>query len=200
MNWQTIKILSFIALSLLLYLAIKQNIKLNNQLEIAINNEKAYALQNSELSEKNLAFKLTIDQLTFYNDSLMMTIKKVANDNGIKDKNIKSLQYQLEHYNKVDTLILRDTIFRDSNFVLDTCVVDQWSKTCLHFKYPSNISVEHSYKNDKYIIVNHKKEPIKPRKWFLPRLFTKKHTVAEITVIDKNPYIETKQQTFIEII
>ena len=196
-----IRILVFVTLCFALWFSINNIISLREQLDIAVNNEKAYASQNSELTNKNLAFKLTIEQLTYYNDSLMIAMKKIANDNGIKDRNIKSLQYQLEHYNKVDTLVIPgDTIFREPSFKLDTCLVDQWSKTCLSFKYPSNISVSHSYKNDKYIILNAKKEPIKPRKWFLPRWFTRKHIITEVTVVDNNPYIETKQQTFIEII
>ena len=124
----------------------------------------------------------------------------------IKDKKIKSLQYQLEHYSKRDTLILRDTVFRDPNFVLDTCIVDRWNKSCLHLQYPGTMGVVQdlfpaSYKvNEKFITLSSHREPIKPRKWFLPRWFTKKQTVVEVLVVDENPYVKTKQQRFVEII
>ena len=124
---------------------------LNIALDNSVNNEKAYAAENSGLKESNRVFKLTIEQLDYYNDSLMLAMKKIANDNGIKDKKIKSLQYQLEHYSKRDTLILRDTVFRDPNFVLDTCIVDHWNKSCLHLQYPGTIALSNEYENEKFI-------------------------------------------------
>ena len=122
----------------------------------------------------------------------MLAMKKIANDNGIKDKKIKSLQYQLEHYSKRDTLILRDTVFKDPNFVLDTCIIDRWNKSCLHLQYPGTIALSNEYENEKFITLSSHREPIKPRKWFLPRWFTKKQTVVEVLVVDENPYVKTK--------
>ena len=156
--------------------------------------------ENSGLKESNRVFKSTIEQLDYYNDSLMLAMKKIANDNGIKDKKIKSLQYQLEHYSKRDTLILRDTVFKDPNFVLDTCIIDRWNKSCLHLQYPGTIALSNEYENEKFITLSSHREPIKPRKWFLPRWFTKKQTVVEVLVVDENPYVKTKQQRFVEII
>ena len=162
---------------------------LNIALDNSVNNEKAYAAENSGLKESNRVFKLTIEQLDYYNDSLMLAMKKIANDNGIKDKKIKSLQYQLEHYSKRDTLILRDTVFKDPNFVLDTCIIDRWNKSCLHLQYPGTIALSNEYENEKFITLSSHREPIKPRKWFLPRWFTKKQTVVEVLVVDENPYV-----------
>ena len=173
---------------------------LNIALDNSVNNEKAYAAENSGLKESNRVFKSTIEQLDYYNDSLMLAMKKIANDNGIKDKKIKSLQYQLEHYSKRDTLILRDTVFKDPNFVLDTCIIDRWNKSCLHLQYPGTIALSNEYENEKFITLSSHREPIKPRKWFLPRWFTKKQTVVEVLVVDENPYVKTKQQRFVEII
>lgn len=173
---------------------------LNTQLSNSINNEKAYAAENSTLRDKNLVYKMSIEQMEYFQDSLMIEMKKVANENGIKDRHIKNLQYQLEHFSKRDTIILRDTIFRDPTFHLDTCLIDEWNKTCLSLSYPGNIGISNSYKNEKFIIVNSKKENIKPYKCFLGKWFGKKHIVLEIDVIDKNPYVETERQRFIEII
>lgn len=192
-----------ICYSLLLLVIIVMGQRMQNLsiwLDNSINNEKAFAIENSLLKDKNLAFKFTIDQLEFYGDSLMLEMKKVANDNKIKDKNIKALQYQLEHFNKTDTLIIRDTIFKESGFTLDTCIIDNWNKSCLHLAYPGIITLNNEYKNEKYITLNAKREPIKPRKWFLPKWFTRKHTVIEVIVTDKNPYVTTPIQRYIEII
>lgn len=173
---------------------------LNTQLSNSINNEKAYAAENSNLRDKNLVYKLSIEQMEYFQDSLMIEMKRIANENGIKDRHIKNLQYQLEHFYKRDTIIIRDTIFKDPKFHLDTCLVDEWNKTCLSLSYPGNIGISNSYKNEKFIIVNSRKENIKPYKCFLGKWFGKKHTILEIDVVDKNPYVETERQRFIEII
>lgn len=173
---------------------------LNNQLSNSINNEKAYAAENSTLRDKNLVYKMSIEQMEYFQDSLMIEMKRIANENGIKDKHIRNLQYQLEHYSKRDTIVLRDTIFKDPTFHLDTCIVDNWNKTCLSLSYPGNIGISNSYKNEKYIVVNSKKEPIKPGKCKFVNFFKRKHTILEIDVIDKNPYVETERQRFVEII
>lgn len=173
---------------------------LNEQLSNSINNEKAYAVENSNLRDKNIMYKVSIEQMEYFQDSLMLEMKRLANETGIKDRNIRHLQYQLEHYTKRDTIILRDTVFKESTFHLDTCIKDQWNTTCLSLSYPSNIGINHSYRNEKYIIVNSKKENIKPYKCFLGKWFGKKHTILEIDVIDQNPYVETERQRFVEII
>lgn len=173
---------------------------LNTQLSNSINNEKASAAENSNLRDKNLVYKLSIEQMEYFQDSLMIEMKRIANENGIKDRHIKNLQYQLEHFSKRDTIVLRDTIFKNPTFHLDTCLVDKWNKTCLSLSYPGNIGISNSYKNEKFIIVNSKRENIKPYKCFFGKWFGKKHTVLEIDVIDQNPYVETERQRFIEII
>lgn len=195
-----IKILSYTILIVIIFLMGQKIHNLNVSLDNSINNVKAYAAENSGLIESNRVFKLSIEQMEYYNDSLMQEMKKIANDNGIKDRKIKALQYQLEHFSKQDTIILRDTIFRDSNFILDTCIIDPWNKSCLHLEYPGTIAISNEYKNDKYITLNSHKEPVKQRKWFLPRWFTRKHTVVEILIVDKNPYVTTPKQRYIEVI
>lgn len=195
-----IKILSYgILISIILFYVNRVNI-LNKDLSNAVNNVKAYETENSNLKESNQTFKLTIQNMKKSQDSLMLKMRQVANENGIKDKEIKSLQYQLEHFKKVDTIRLTDTIFRYKGFILDTCMQDKWNSTCLHLEYPNLISIINEYNNEKYIILDSHKEPIKDRKWFLPRWFTKKHIVVEVTVVDENPYVTTKKQRFIEII
>lgn len=195
-----IKILSYAILIVIIFLMGQKIHNLNVSLDNSINNVKAYATENSGLIESNRVFKLSIEQMEYYNDSLMLEMRKIANDNGIKDRKIQALQYQLEHFAKRDTIILRDTIFRNPDFVLDTCIIDEWNKSCLHMEYPSVIALDNEYKNDKFITLNSHKEPVKPRKWFLPRWFTRKHTVVEVLIIDKNPYVTTPQQRYIEVI
>lgn len=178
----------------------KQIQSLTDQLSVSVSNEKAYAAENSDLNEKNRVFQFTIDQLQYSNDSLNRKIMSVVRETDIKDRNIKSLQYQLEHFSKTDTIILRDTIFRDPTFKLDTCIMDEWNTSCISLAYPGQVGISNSYVNEKYIIVNSRREPIRPHKCKFVNFFRKKHTILEIDVIDKNPYVETERQRFIEII
>lgn len=178
----------------------KQIQSLTDQLSVSVSNEKAYAAENSDLNEKNRVFQFTIDQLQYSNDSLNRKIMSVVRETDIKDRNIRSLQYQLEHFSKTDTIILRDTIFRDPTFKLDTCIMDEWNTSCISLAYPGQVGISNSYVNEKYIIVNSRREPIRPHKCKFVNFFRKKHTILEIDVIDKNPYVETERQRFIEII
>lgn len=195
-----LRILSYTLLVLAIIFMTNKIRNLNIALDNSINNEKAYAAENSGLKESNRVFKLSIEQMEYYNDSLMLEMKKVANENGIKDKRIKALQYQLEHFAKRDTIIVRDTIFKEPGFILDTCIIDEWNKSCIHLAYPGTIALNNEYNNAKYVTLDSHKEPIKPRKWFLPRWFTRKHIVVEVLIIDKNPYVTTPRQRYIEII
>ena len=51
------------------------------------------------------------------------------------------------------------------------------------------------------MIVDYKKETINPpKKCAIGRWFQKKHKVVEVNVVEKNPYIENKQQRFTEFV
>lgn len=193
-------IFTYLCLGYTIYFMYNKINYLNESLAFSVNNEKAFAAENSKLKENNLVFRLTLSQMEYYQDSLMLKMRDIARENNIKDKNIRALQYQLEQFKKVDSIFVKDTIFLKPDFVLDTCIIDQWNKTCLHLAYPGTIGISSEYKNDKYIILDSHREPIKPRKWFLSRWFSKKHTIVEVTVIDNNPYVNTKQQRFIEVL
>lgn len=120
-----LRILSYTLLVLAIIFMTNKIRNLNIALDNSINNEKAYAAENSGLKESNRVFKRSIEQLEYFSDSLMLKMKKVANENKVKDNKIKALQYQLEHFSKKDTIVIRDTIFREPGFVLDTCIVDK---------------------------------------------------------------------------
>jgi hypothetical protein len=178
-----------------------QRIKdLNTSLSRSINNEKAYAAENSLLKNDNIAFKFEISQLNHLNDSLINKMQEVIADRNIKMKQVKTMQYLLENIKKQDTIFIKDTIFINKDFVLDTCKIDEWSEICLHLEYPNIISVDATFNNEKYITTSVRKEPIKQRKWFLPRWFTRKQEIITIDVYDKNPYVKTPQQRYVEII
>ena len=173
---------------------------LNSSLDIAVNNNKAYAAENSTLKSDNIVFKYRIEDMSHMNDSIINKMLEVTEELKIKNKKLETLQYQMESIKKTDTLYVRDTIFRTPDFVLDTCISDHWANTCIHLKYPNEIGVSSEFNNEKYIIASWKKELIKERKWFLPRWFTKKQKIITVDVIDKNPYVTTEKQRFVQIV
>lgn len=177
------------------------NKKLKQELEVSIANEKAFAEENSGLKDKNRAFQLTVEQLEYFNDSLITKMNEVRKELKIKDKNLKQMQYLLSEAQKRDTVVFRDTIFRDPELKVDTLLSDNWYQIKLGLRYPNTIITEPKFISEKYVIVDYKKETVNPpKKCAIARWFQRKHKVVEVEVVEKNPYIENKKQRFIEII
>ena len=155
------------------------------------NNQKAFIVENSSLKDESRAFKFTIEQLNYYNDSILQKMNNVRKELKIKDKNIKQLQYLLSVSTKKDTVLFTDTIFKDKSLALDTVIGDKWYNIRLGLKYPNLIYTEPTFISEKYIIVNKKKETVNPpKKFFLFRWFQRKHWVMEVHIKEKNPYIK----------
>lgn len=164
----------------------------------SIENFKA---QQEELQGNNRMFKLTLAQLYASQDSITYELLEAKKELGIKDKRIKQLQYQSTTVSKSDTVVLTDTIFRDSAFKLDTIIGDKWVKAQLLLEYPNKIVVTPEVVLQRSVIVSTKRETIKPRKkFFIARWFQKKHTVVEIKSIERNPYVTKREERYIEII
>lgn len=201
------KYIRIIAVALMLILGVTTYIQYNNvkelQTELSVSraNEKAFLAENSGLKDENLAFKFTIDQLNYFNDSLIIKMNEVRRELNIKDKDLKQMQYLLSTAKKTDTLRIKDTIFVDKNLQIDTLVGDKWYNLRLGLQYPNIISTTPTFISEKYIVVGSRKETINPpKKCAIARWFQKKHKVVEVEIVEKNPYIENNQQRFIEII
>ena len=183
------------------YCLYQSNQELQEELYTSISNEKAFISENSLLKNENLAFKFTIEQLNYYNDSILEKMNSVRKELGVKDKELKQMQYLLSKATKKDTLVFRDTLFVEPSLDIDTLIGDKWFQMELGLKYPSTITVTPTFVSEKYVVVSTRKETINPpKKCWLSRLFQKKHRVAEVDVVEKSPYIKNTQQRFIEII
>ena len=188
------------SLTLGTYILYNNNQRLRQELSNSVANEKAFALENSSLKNENRAFKFTIEQLEYFNDSLTNKMNEVRKKLKIKDADLKQMQYLLSEAQKKDTIVFKDTIFKEPSVKIDTLLGDKWFQMKLGLRYPSTIITEPKFVSEKYIIVNHRKETINPpKKCFIARWFQKKHKVVEVEVVEKNPYIVNKQQRFIEI-
>ena len=119
----------------------------------------------------------------------------------IKDKEIESLHKINSEIHRVDSLIVRDTIFSEPDICIDTTLYDYWGFTNIFLKYPSFINVESVMDSDLSIYTFYRKEPIKkPKKTKIGRFFQKKRKVLEVEVVENNPNIVIKQNKFIKII
>ena len=183
------------------YILYNRNQDLKEEISVSMSNQKAFIAENSSLKEENRVFKFTIEQLNYYNDSILQKMNDVRKELKIKDKNIKQLQYLLSVSTKKDTVLFTDTIFRDKSLALDTVIGDKWYNIRLGLKYPNLIYTEPTFTSEKYIIVNKKKETVNPpKKFFLFRWFQRKHWVMEVHIKEKNPYIKEINNKFVEII
>lgn len=173
---------------------------LESKLEISTTNESVLLNQFDSLNSYNKELQLNIEQLKYSNNITLDKLNKVRKELNIKDKELQKLQYQLSISNKTDTVVYRDTIFKE-DIKLDTLIKDDWYSLNLDLEYPSTIIVNPKFKSEKYVVTSLKKE-IKgtPKKCWLGRIFQKKHNVVRVEVVEKSPYIETKEQVFINII
>lgn len=174
---------------------------LKEDLSISIANEKALFAANDSLNNRGRTLQLTVEQLNYINDSIIVKMNEVRKELKIKDKNIKELEYQLSEARKTDTLIFRDTLFRNPELKIDTTLRDKWYSLNLKLEYPSTVIASPKFISERYVVQSLKKETIKPpKKCWLGRLFQRKHTIIETVVIEKSPYIINKQEKYIKII
>lgn len=178
-----------------------QNKQLTTKYETSIENIKAYDAELSGLRDDTKVYKLTIEQLNYFNDSIIKKIKEAQKELNIKDSKLKQAQYELSFASRKDTILLKDTIFSSTFTSLDTIMGDKWFSNRIQLSYPNLISSSVSFKSEKFCFVQLRKETIKPpKKFFLARWFQKKHYVSIVTIKENNPYIEIKNSRFIQII
>lgn len=183
------------------YILHNRNQNLKEELSISMSNQKAFIAENSSLKEENRVFKFTVEQLNYYNDSILQKMNEVRKELNVKDGNLKQMQYLLSEATKKDTIVFRDTLFREPTLDIDTIIGDKWYSIRLGLKYPNLITTNPTFISEKYIIVNKKKETINPpKKFFLFRWFQRKHWVMEVNIKEKNPYIKEVNNKFVEII
>lgn len=193
-------VLSYIILAgAIVILAIDKG-KAEDNWKTATANVKAYDELLSSSRNKSVAYQLTIDQLNYVKDSILQELKETQKELKVKDNNLKSMQHITTTVEKVDTIILQDTVFY-AKVNMDTTIQDNWYKLRMKLSYPDTIIVSPSFKSEKNIIISSRKETVNPPKklWVL-RLFQKKHKVLQVDVVEKNPYTTNSESRYVEII
>ena len=194
-------ILAVIALTVALIAAVEQARVERKKWEVAMGNVKAYSSALSDEQDKSIALQLTVDQLEYYQDSILKKLDATRKELKIKKKNIKTVQYIESTFTRTDTIVLKDTLFKEPSFAMDTLIGDEWYSMRLGLKYPSIIAVKPDFKSEKHIIVSSKKETVNPpKKFFLLRWLQRKHRVVHVDVVEKNPYVNNQKSEYVEII
>lgn len=175
----------------------------NKKWEKAESNVKAYASMFNAGKEQNAALQLTVNQLEYFQDSVLQELDATRKKLKVKDKNLKAIQQVKSSFSRTDTITITqvDTLFKEPTLAMDTLLGDEWYSLRLGLKYPSTIAVKPYFKSEKHIIVSSKKETVNPpKKFFLFRWFQRRHNVIHIDVVEKNPYVDNESSRYIEII
>ena len=183
--------------------AVNQVKKANDKWKTAEGNVKAYASLLDEEKAQGRALQLSVEQLEYFNDSILKKLDATREELGVKDKRLKALQYVASGFSKSDTIavIQIDTLFKEPTLALDTLIGDEWYSLELGLKYPNTIAARTSFKSEKHVVVYTDKETVNPpKKFFLFRWFQKKHIVTLVEVVEKNPYVTSESQRYIEIV
>lgn len=166
-----------------------------------LTNVKAYQSENNDLKNQSIAHIMTIDQLIASKDSTDIALKEALKKLNIKPKNVVSAGSVTSNIEKRDSIVfIHDTLFQ-SKVNIDTIIGDKWYKAQVGLHYPSRIDLAVSMQSVKHIIVHNRKETVNPpKKFWLFRIFQKKHIIQEVIVDEENPYIEAGSQRFINVI
>ncbi|MEE1303868.1 MAG: hypothetical protein U0K68_01775 [Agathobacter sp.] len=193
--------LIIISLIVSLSVTISKYNTLSEDYSIAVGNEKALLQNNSKLNEDIGVLQLSVDQLSYFNDSLLVKLDSVRRELKIKDKELKYMQYNKTTFEKTDSIVfLKDTIFRDKLHI-DTTLHNKWYSLNLTLDYPNSVTVTPKIISEQYLIIRADKETVKPpKKCKLARWFQKKHTVIRAELKEENPYIEHQCSRFVKIL
>ena len=175
----------------------------NEKWERAEGNVKAYASMFDSSKKQNAALMLTVDQLEYFQDSVLQELDATRKQLKIKDKNLKALQQVKSSFSRTYTITITqvDTLFKEPTLAIDTLLGDEWYSLRLGLKYPSTIAVQPCFKSEKHIIVSTRKETVNPpKKFFLWRWLQKKHRILQVDVVEKNPYVEGESSKYVEIL
>lgn len=200
MRKNTFIIIGYVVLVVLLVLSYRNNGKYAGMWEKAEANVKAY---DNLLSGNagNAAFELNIDQFSSARDSVLRELDDTRKKLKVKDRNLKSAQKVSSDFSRTDTVVLQDTFLMENSAKIDTFLKDDWYQLHIKLAYPDTMIVSPSFKSEKNIIVSTRKETVNPpKKFWLFRLFQKKHRVLQVDVIEKNPYITNQNSRYVEII
>lgn len=192
-----IKLVFIVLILFVISILIINNRSLRESNSIYDNNFKALNLERDSLSKAAIAYKFSVEQLEYINDSIIEDLNSTRKQLQIKDKEILQMQSIKTEISTKDSIFIKDTIFRDSFIKLDTILKDKWHTVAISLQ-PSKLIIDAKYRSELQVFAKSSKEIMgTPKKCFVGRLFQKKHKVIRVDVMDKNPNAIITEKKFI---
>ena len=174
--------------------------KTKKELSRAQANNKAITERYEDQKSYEYQLVMTIVEYENSNDSLIQRLQATQRELGIKSKELKEAQSLNTEIVRVDTLILKDTVFIKDLYI-DTTMGDNYLSNRLILEYPSSIKINTVARSEKDVFITQKRETINPpKKYWICRIFQKKHDVIRVDVKEHNPYIINEENVFIKFI
>ena len=174
--------------------------KTKKELSRAQANNKAITERYEDQKSYEYQLVMTIVEYENSNDSLIQRLQATQRELGIKSKELKEAQSLNTEIVRVDTLILKDTVFIKDLYI-DTTMGDNYLSNRLILEYPSSIKINTVARSEKDVFITQTRETINPlTKYWICRIFQKKHDVIRVDVKEHNPYIINEENVFIKFI
>ena len=90
-----------------------RNQDLKQVISVSMSNQKAFIAENSSIKEENRVFKLTVEQLNYYNDSILQKMNEVRKELKIKDFN------NTEIFQAVNVIVVQFDIYSEVKIYVD---------------------------------------------------------------------------------
>ena len=159
---------------------------------------KSYSRVIMDSDNERTVFRMRISDLEVTGDSLICVLDSMRKQIGIRDKRLREMHHRVTYVERTDTIYLSDSIFISG---LDTTITDGWVSTHLKIDVPNKITHSVSVRNQTDLFVTTKRETVNPpRKFFLFRLFQKKHLVVTVVAKEGNPWCQTAESRHVEIV
>lgn len=175
------------------------NSNLRKDISVYDSNFKALNLERDSLKKEAIAYKFSIEQLEYINDSIIDNLNDLRVKLNIKDKQLLQMQNIKTEIVTRDSVFFKDTVFKPSFVKIDTVISDYWHTLAISLS-KDKLNIEAKYKSDLCVFAKNSKEILgTPKKCAVGRWFQKKHNVIRVEVIDRNPYSIIKEQKFVII-
>ena len=158
---------------------------------------KAYSAAMDDASDGERVFRMRVDELSAAHDRQLAAMDSLRREIGVRDRMLRSMHHRVTEVVKVDTVVVPELVMTAN---VDTVIDDGWVRTELSLS-PGKIGVGTRVRNETTIIVHGRRETVRPpRRFFLFRLFQRKHTVVTVTAVEGNPWCETREYRSVEVV
>lgn len=195
------KVTLILVLSLLVtcIILVMFNSNLRKDISVYDSNFKALTLERDSVKKEAIAYKFSVEQLEYLNDSIIDNLNDMRAKLNIKENQLLQMQNIKTEVTIRDSVFFKDTVFKTSFVKIDTVISDNWYSLAISLD-KNKLNIETKYRSDLCVFAKNSREILgTPKKCAVGRWFQKKHNVIRVEVIDRNPYSVIKEQKFVII-